>query len=200
MILKLWTLVLLLGISVSGFSQDYVDPEHRQLMMKIDEGVVLMNQGEYNRADSYFQEVLTAIDIIPAELCFYFGKNSYHLKKYKQSIDWLNKYIEIKGTTGQFFDQAREYLSLSETDFLAQQRNATPRSVQPDKAKPQQIDCNTTPFVLCPICKGSGVIIEQGALGSAIYRTCPYSDGSGRMTCENYQKYARGELSTIVSP
>ena len=81
MILKLWTLVLLLGISVSGFSQDYVDPEHRQLMMKIDEGVVLMNQGEYNRADSYFQEVLTAIDIIPAELSIYLSNNTNHLKK-----------------------------------------------------------------------------------------------------------------------
>ncbi|MEM6844212.1 MAG: hypothetical protein AAF944_04985 [Bacteroidota bacterium] len=198
MILRWWLFIFFLGLPIAGFSQEYVDPEYRQLMMKMDEGVVLMNQGDYYRADSYFQEVLTNIDVIPAELCFYFGKNSYHLKKYKQSIDWLNKYIEIKGTTGQFFDQAKEYLALSETDFLAQQRNSTPRPIQPAKAQPQQIDCNTTPFVLCPVCKGSGVIIEQGTLGSAIYRTCPYSDGSGRMSCEDYQKYLKGDLS--ISP
>ncbi|WKN40883.1 hypothetical protein [Tunicatimonas pelagia] len=198
MVQKLGTLIILLGIAVQGFGQDYVNAKQRDLMMKMDEGVALMNQGNYASADSYFQQVLTAIEVVPAELCFYFGKNSYHLKKYKQSIDWLNKYIEIKGTTGQFFDQAREYLALSETDYLAEKVEPTRQPRREAQTKLQRIDCNATPFVLCPVCKGSGVLIEQGALGSAIYRTCPYSDGSGRMTCEDYQKYANGNL--VISP
>lgn len=161
-------------------------------MLTMEEGVDLMNQGEFNRADTYFQKVLEEVEVVPAELCFFFGKNSYHLEKYKQSIDWLNKYIELKGTRGQYFDQAKEYLALSETDFLAQKRSSTGAPTRKNKAQPQKINCENTAFVLCPICQGSGVLIEQGALGSAVYRTCPYSDEQGRMPCSNYQEYLEG--------
>ncbi|MGB3588417.1 MAG: hypothetical protein WBA23_17840 [Tunicatimonas sp.] len=198
MMQKLGTLIILFGIAIQGFSQDYVNAQQRDLMMKMDEGVALMNQGDYAKADTYLQQVLIDIGVVPAELCFYFGKNSYHLEKYKQSIDWLNKYIEIKGTTGQFFDQAKEYLALSETDYLTEKVGPTRQPVKENLAKPQRIDCSTTPFILCPVCKGSGVLIEQGTLGNAIYRSCPYSDDSGRMTCEDYQKYLQRDL--VISP
>jgi len=192
MIRSLLVFFLLLLISTLAVSQDYENPEYRALMVKMEEGVTLMNQGDYNSADFYFQKVLEDIEVVPAELCFYFGKNSYHLEKYKQSIDWLNKYIELKGTRGQFFDQAKEYLALAETDFLAQQRKPSKPSIMKSKAQPQQIDCESVPFVLCPVCQGSGVLIERGSLGNAVYRTCPYSDEQGRMPCSNYEKYLRG--------
>lgn len=198
MMQKLGAMVFLLSIAIPSISQDYVNPEQRNLMVKMNEGVALMNQGDYGTADTYFQQVLTTIEVVPAELCFYFGKNSYHLKKYQQSIDWLNKYIEIKGTTGQFFDQAKEYLALSETDYLTEKVGPTRQAAKEKPTQLQRIDCNATPYVLCPVCRGSGVLIEQGSLGNAIYRSCPYSDESGRMTCENYQKYIRGNLA--VSP
>ena len=74
--------------------------EHLRTM---DQGVELMSQGKFAKADTYFLRVLEQVNTVPADLCFYFGKNSYHLQKYKQSIDWLNKYMELKGTTGRFF-------------------------------------------------------------------------------------------------
>lgn len=187
---------------ISGaFAQQEPEPSDDQYLQEIDKGVEMMSRGEFAKADAQFRSVLTQVEIVPADLCFYFGKNSYHLEKYKQSIDWLNKYIELKGTSGQFFDQAVEYLDLAKADFEAarnkkSKQEKTTAVSKSDTSGKEIIDCAKHPFVTCPICKGTGVIVQQGTLGSSVYKTCPYSDEHGRMTCEDYKLYAKGKLLT----
>lgn len=177
-----------------------VDIERTQQLRVMDQGVELMNQGKFTDADDFFLRVLESVEVVPADLCFYFGKNSYHLQKYKQSIDWLNKYMELKGTTGRFFDQAAEYLKLAKADHKALSEDSPPAITQrPRSAKPAVVDCGENPYVRCPVCQGEGVIVKPGKLGSLVYKTCPYSDESGRMTCPDYQKYLRGELRPSVA-
>ena len=206
---KLLGLLMLLlsvgGITVCLAQEQEDTPDYRvtEQLLVMDQGVELMNQGKFSEADVYFLRVLENVKVVPADLCFYFGKNSYHLEKYKQSIDWLTKYMELKGTTGRFFDQAVEYLKLVKADYASEATKKQP-VVTENKAqpKPLTLDCAETPYVRCPVCQGEGVIVEPGTLGSSVYKTCPYSDDSGRMTCENYQKYLRGELkqSIVDSP
>ncbi len=192
-----WILASSLFWPGMGFTQEELTPVEEQLLTEIDSGVVYMNQGEFLKADSRFKELLSKTEIVPADLCFYFGKNSYHLKKYKQSIDWLGKYIELKGPSGQFFDQAVEYLDLAKTDWQASKATkGTTDQTKPSAAKQNQsLDCEKNPYVTCPVCEGSGVLIEQGRLGASIYKTCPYSDQHGRMTCEDYKLYVTGQLT-----
>ena len=209
--LGVFVLLLLMGGRSIGWAQEQepeplVDHDRNELLRVMDQGVELMNQGKFAKADTYFLRVLGGVRVVPADLCFYFGRNSYHLQKYKQSIDWLNKYMELKGTKGRFSDQALEYLELAKADYASQ---PTPQSAavteNKAKAKPRSIDCAEHPYVRCPVCQGEGVIVEAGKLGSQVYKTCPYSDDSGRMMCEDYQRYLRGELkdrprSTADSP
>jgi hypothetical protein len=164
-------------------------------LQEMDRGVELMNRGEFVQANRYFMRVLANVSVVPADLCFYFGKNSYHLQKYQQSQDWLTKYIELKGTTGQFFDQATEYLALARADLETTDSETPVITKAPAKPKPVAVDCQEVAYVRCPVCGGRGVIAKPGKLGTMMYQTCPYSDGSGRMTCSDYQKYLRGELS-----
>ena len=164
-------------------------------LQEMDRGVELMSQGEFVRANSHFMRVLANVSVVPADLCFYFGKNSYHLQKYQQSKDWLTKYMQLKGTTGRFFDQAAEYLKLAQADDEATLTEPAAVAEAPAKPKRVAIDCLKTPYVRCPVCGGRGVIAKPGKLGTLMYQTCPYSDDSGRMTCSDYQKYLRGELS-----
>ncbi len=154
-----------------------------------------MNQGAFVQANSLFMRVLANVSVVPADLCFYFGKNSYHLQKYQQSKDWLTKYIELKGTAGRFFDQATEYLKLAQADDEAVVEETSAVAEAPTKPKAVAIDCREVPYVRCPVCDGRGVIIKPGKLGTLTYQTCPYSDNSGRMACSDYEKYLRGELS-----
>ncbi|MEL7003604.1 MAG: hypothetical protein AAFN93_12845 [Bacteroidota bacterium] len=121
-----------------------------------------------------------------------FGKNSFHLGRYQQSIDWLNKYIELKGTKGQFYNECTEYLKNANEAFLlvrAEEREEAKRILTSN----YDIDCGPSGKVICPVCMGKGVIIEQGAFGNS-YRTCPYSDEHGYLTCSEYNLLLRGEL------
>src|SRR5688500_11228372 len=67
-------------------------------LRKLDSGVYLMDQGQYKLAEEKFIYALNNLRSVPSDLTFYFGKNSFYLGKYKQSIDWINKYIQLKGT------------------------------------------------------------------------------------------------------
>ncbi len=165
---------------------------------EITQGVSLMNKGAYKEADTEFRAVLASVKTVPADLCFYFGKNSYHLQKYKQSIDWLTKYIELKGSYGTFYDQATEYTELARAGFKT--TSSSKNSSKPAKGnataskKASDIDCTEHPYVTCPVCQGDGVIVQKGRLGASVYKTCPYSDEYGRMTCEDYKLYVKGKL------
>ncbi len=191
---------ILLGLAGFNVVQAQDVPEEVSMMngedlQEMDRGVELMNQGEFVRANSYFMRVLANVSVVPADLCFYFGKNSYHLQKYQQSKDWLTKYVALKGTTGRFFDQATEYLKLARADAETTVPKTSIVAEAAAESKPVAINCRENPYVRCPVCDGQGVIIKPGKLGTLVYQTCPYSDESGRMTCPDYQKYLRGELT-----
>ena len=46
---------------------------------------------------------------------------------------------------------------------------------------------------LCPICDGSSVMIIENEI-QKIYKTCPFSDNKGFLTCDEYNLVLRGEL------
>ena len=195
-----WGIMIFLQIIYPAHAQESLEGADAQVLMDMDKGVEMMNKGDFVKADIQFKNVLKNVEVVPADLCFYFGKNSYHLHKYKQSIDWLNKYIQLKGTSGQFFDQAAEYLELAKADYLTKaEKNKGNNPENQDKVaeKSQVLDCEKYPFVVCPVCNGTGVIVEKGKLGASIYKTCPYSDEHGRMTCENYKLYLKGNLEPV---
>ena len=99
---KIIFLVLALS-TLSGIkaSAQYEEYERGQKLKYLDLGIKQFESGQYDEADESFRQVLETVQVLPAEICFYFGANSFHLEKYKQSINWLNKYIALKGTSGQ---------------------------------------------------------------------------------------------------
>ena len=52
----------------------------------------LILEKKYEDADKLLKEDILEENKISSEITFLFGKNSYFLKKYNQSINWLNKY------------------------------------------------------------------------------------------------------------
>jgi tetratricopeptide (TPR) repeat protein len=186
---------------VTGFAQDqrtleYLQQEQQRkksdLLRQLDSGVYYMDLGEYALADAKFQLVLQNVRSVPSDLTFYFGKNSYHLKNYKQSVDWLNKYIELKGTTGQFYAEATDWLKKAEEGLINQRASET-KSAKEILSKNYEIDCGPSGKVSCPVCKGDHVIIKKGPFGDE-YRTCPYCNEHGILTCDEYNKLLRGDL------
>lgn len=163
-----------------------------QLSREMDSGVYYLDMGEYTLADDKFRYVLNNISSVPSDLTFYFGKNSYYLKKYKQSVDWLNKYIQLKGTGGQFSQEAVDYLKRSETELVKERQQEASKAEQV-LSRNYDIDCGPSGKVLCPVCKGSHVIIKKGTFHDE-YKTCAYCNEHGILTCDEYNKLIRGEL------
>ncbi|MEO1053964.1 MAG: hypothetical protein AAFX87_25225 [Bacteroidota bacterium] len=164
------------------------------LMKELDKAVILMDeQHDYEAADVKYRKVLKGVKVVPANLCFYFGKNSYYLNKYEQSIDWLSKYIELKGTVGQFYEECTRLLELAQNKYLGQRREEI-AEVESILASDFQIDCGPTGKVICPVCQGQGVIISTNSFGQRSYQSCPYSDEHGHLTCEEYNLLLKGEL------
>jgi ssDNA-binding Zn-finger/Zn-ribbon topoisomerase 1 len=179
-------------------SQDYLRAQEQlkktQLLRQLDSGVFYMETGKYEVADSKFLYVLNNIRSVPSDLTFYFGKNSYLLSRYKQSIDWLTKYIQLKGTNGQFSAEAVDILKKAEAEFLKEKSEDV--SVAKEVLSTNyEIDCGPSGKVSCPVCKGNHVIIKKGAFGDE-YKTCPYCNEHGILTCEEYNKLMKGELKS----
>ncbi len=188
--------VLLAATTIFFFDSNYVSGQNgdeAQLILIMDEGVGMMEAGNYEDADRKFKQVLRNMDVLPAEICFYFGKNSYFLDLHKQSINWLNKYIELKGTRGRFFEECVNYLNRAEQAFkLEADQNS--RQVKDEFSKINEFDCKGKTHFQCPLCKGEGVLIRPGKMNNTIYKTCPFCDGYGVLSCEKYKRYLKGEL------
>lgn len=199
--LILFASLLLASAAAAQTQEDQIlqqvrDREHAKnaaIMRKMDQGVDSMNVGSYQVAEKLFREVLKEAKVVPTDLTFYFGKNSYLLEKYQQSIDWLNKYIEIKGTSGRYYEETIQLLGYAKNAFLKIRSEERKEASQLISSSNYEIDCGPTGKVLCPVCRGEGVIIERGAFGNT-YRDCPYSDDHGYLTCEEYNQLLRGEL------
>ena len=158
----------------------------------IETGAEYMDAGDYEAADKIFRDVLRQAEVVPTEMTFYFGKNSFYLEKFEQSTDWLNKYIQLKGTQGRFFAEASDLLNKSNSAIrlMRQQETAETEAIL---AANYDIDCGPTGKVVCPVCQGRTVIISKTAFGEN-YRECPYSDEHGFLTCEEYNLLLRGQL------
>lgn len=195
------TLCMML-LSNTAYSQDKELAEQFRLQAEqrkrsetlqvLDSAVIDMDNGEYASADKKLVYVLNNIKSVPSDLTFYFGKNSFYLGKFKQSIDWLNKYIQLKGTGGQFSKEAVEILKKSETELVKERTKESAKAEQV-LSSTYDIDCGPTGKVVCPVCKGTTVLVKKGYLSDE-YRTCPFCDKHGNLTCEEYNLLIRGEL------
>lgn len=159
----------------------------------IDTAVNLMNQEKYAEADAYFNTALEAINVLSADFCFYFGKNSYYLKSYAQSIDWLNKYLELKGSRGQHSQEVLELLETAEEGFRENRSSVAAVDVKTRFFYLNTINCSDTKSIICPVCKGDDIITTKDLLGEKYFKRCPYSH-NGVLTCSEFNLLIQGRL------
>ena len=164
-----------------------------QLLREIDSGKYYMEIGEYVLAEKKLKYALDNIKSVPSDLTYFFGKNSYFLGKFKQSVDWLTKYVQLKGTSGQYYEDAVIVLQKAENALIASTKTETAQITEV-LSRNYEIDCGPTGKVICPVCKGNTVIIKTGIFGNN-YKSCTFCDKHGMLSCEEYNKLIRGELA-----
>ncbi|MEQ9286261.1 MAG: hypothetical protein RIG77_05095 [Cyclobacteriaceae bacterium] len=181
-------LFLLNTAAVLTFGQTTTNPK---AVTSMDKGYEAMLDGKYEEADELLRYAMKNIGKLPSELTYYFGRNSFYLKKYKQSINWLNKYVELKGTSGQYFDESIKFLELANKEYLLIRDKEIAKTEEIFETE-SYIECPGEK-VLCPVCKGTGVVITKGTFDLK-YETCVYSGIEGILTCDEYNLYLKGQL------
>lgn len=166
--------------------------KQRAIDRRIDSIATLIEGGNYEQADKIIVSVLQSVRSVPSSLTFYVGKNSFYLGKYKQTVDWLNKYIQLKGTSGQFSEEAIRLKTEAE-GLLVKERLEEGKQATLVFSKDYELDCGPTGKVTCPVCSGTTVIIKRGYLGNT-YKTCGFCNHEGVLSCEDYNKLLKGEL------
>lgn len=166
-----------------------------ELNRRMDTGREMMLGGSYDSAEVQFIVVLKNMKPLPAKVAYFYGRNSYHLGKYKRAINWLNKYIQLKGTRSIYYEESVGYLQLAEDAYL-EQKKVDVLGVSEDLAS-GKFDCGGMEKMVCPGCHGSGVIISQGPF-DLIYETCPYSLGEGFLSCTEYNLFMKGQLKLKI--
>jgi len=165
---------------------------NRQIRAQMDSGIYYLEQEQYDIADQKLRYALNNMRSIPSDLTFFFGKNSYLLGKFKQSVDWLTKYIQLKGTAGQYSAEATDWLKKAEVGLL-EERKIESQKAQQVLSKDYTIDCGPNAKVTCPVCNGSTVIIKKDYMGET-YKTCPYCHQIGFLNCDEYNLLLKGQL------
>ncbi len=186
--MRFFYFLLFIAGTLCSHSQEIPESE---FLMRMDRGEDMMNRGEYEEAEKEFLFILNNKEVLPTNLAFLFGRNSYHLGQFKQSINWLNKYIQLKGTKGRYYEEAVKFLDLSEENYIEIQRQRQKDMIS--ELTDSNYDCGGLDKMICPVCKGSGVIVSQGAFGKT-YKTCPYSAGEAYLSCQDYNDFMRGTM------
>ena len=177
---------------VDEFKQQTEQQRRAYLLSQMDSGVYLMDNGFHAAAETKFKFVLDNIKGVPSDLTFFFGKNSFYLGKFKQSIDWLNKYIQLKGTNGQYSQEAATIKTKAESEYL-KVKSQEQKVATEVLSTSYDIDCGPSGLVTCPVCKGDHVIIKKAPFGDE-YKTCGYCNKHGLLTCDEYNQLLRGAL------
>ena len=203
-----FVLVFLVGSVLTTFAQSEAEllkiqeiekqkqiAQQRAIAMRLDSAIKLSELGQYEVADKKYVQVLSMMRSVPSDFTFHFGKNSFFLKKYKQSIDWLTKYIQLKGTSGQYYAQAIDWKEKAEK-ALVNEKQAQMQQATQVMSSNYNIDCGPSGKAICPVCNGTTVVIKKDYLGNK-YKTCSYCDTHGFLSCDDYNKLLRGELKPV---
>lgn len=185
--------LMIAGFAKCTFAQQVVAKPLEDPRRYIDTAVFYMDRELYAEADGYFMQALENINVLSADFCFFFGKNSYYLKSYAQSIDWLNKYLELKGSRGRYSKEVLSLLEKAEEGFRQDRSSTAEVDVKTRFFYQNTIDCDDDKLITCPVCKGDGIITTTDRLGQKYYKVCPYST-NGVLTCAEFNLLIQGKL------
>jgi DnaJ-class molecular chaperone len=153
-----------------------------------------MDKGDYEAANLQFRKILKLGVKLPSEMPYLFAKTLYEVEQYQNSQSFLNKYFEIMGKAGTYYDNANVLQDLLEKQLnksltcqycdYSGYRLETCVTCAGKKQLLKACDyCEAKGKVGCTACSGDGVLIQLGAMGNRSYKTCHQCKGEGINIC-----------------
>ena len=183
--------ILLMSFPYYVFGQMNTGHQVSQLTKEAKE---LMDEGHYKAAYKAFRAILDSEKVLPTNLSYYFSETLYHLGQYQNSQNFLDKYLKITGTGGDYYHKANTLLRLLTDKF-----NEIAACSFCDISGYQLISCtycngakhlveschicSGVGIIDCKKCGGEGILIMVGVLDEKKYQTCDRCLGERFHTC-----------------
>lgn len=153
-----------------------------------------MEQKDYKSANGLFRNLIDSGFPLPQEMPYLFAETLFELGQYDNSSNFLNKYLEISGFTGDHYEGAKELKKRLESPLNAIQicqlcdrrgyRYQTCFTCEGAKQIEQDCNyCKAKGVVGCSKCAGSGMITRVNIFKIPEFYECERCSGKGRLTC-----------------
>lgn len=153
-----------------------------------------MERSDFQTANSIFRNLIDSALPLPEEMPYYFAETLFQLQQYNNSQNFVNKYLEITGFTGQNYEAAvrlKEKLKGPVAQILAcnlcdrqgyRYENCT--SCQGNKQLEQVCSyCKGKGIVGCSRCGASGMLKKVNVFNLVDFYECERCSGKGRLIC-----------------
>jgi DnaJ-class molecular chaperone len=153
-----------------------------------------MEKNDYKSANGFFRNLIDSGFPLPQEMPYLFAETLFELGQYDNSTNFLNKYLEISGFTGDHYEGAKELKKRLEAPLNAIQicqlcdrrgyRYQTCFTCEGAKQIEQDCNyCKAKAVVGCSKCAGSGMITRVNIFKIPEFYECERCTGKGRLIC-----------------
>ena len=153
-----------------------------------------MNKGDYEKANSYFRQIIESNLPIPPEMPYFFATTLYELGQFDNSSVFLEKYLEINGFQGDNYEAAIALQSKLKApmEAIAACRFCNPSGYRyaacPTCDGKRQLEqacgfCKGRGLVGCNQCMGRGLTTKRNIFNIVEYHECTKCGGDGRLVC-----------------
>lgn len=177
-----------------NIAQAQVRPNLGNTSRLMNSALTEMQNGDYEKANSYFRQIVDSNQPIPPEMPYYFAETLYKLGQYDNSQNFLTKYLQINGFRGENYQKAKELelalkkpIQAIQACELCDRRGYRYASCSTcEGAKQIAQDCNYCKgrgAVGCNRCFGKGLLTKRNIFNLVEYHECGQCSGQGKHTC-----------------
>ena len=189
-----YTFFLLLGIQGFFASVSHAQVNLGQTDRWMKGALAAMERSDYQTANSIFRNLIDSGLPLPEEMPYYFSETLFQLGQYDNSQNFVNKYLELTGFTGQNYESAtrlKEKLKVPLAQIIACElcdrrgyRYESCTTCQGKKQTEQACSyCKAKGVVGCSRCGASGMIKKVNVFNLVDFYECERCGGKGRLTC-----------------
>ena len=191
-------IVLIIANSTYILAQTSQMPPFKQydpdVVALIDKAKTQMTLGDFDDANNTFRKALATKKVLPASMSYFFAETLFVIHQNQNARNFVEKYIELVGQGGDYYDKAVNLKSLIDAQFqeikncehcnlsgyryiVCDNCNALGHTVETCHT------CRGNGLLMCPKCVGRGVLISANAFQEKKYSSCDLCNSKGYITC-----------------
>lgn len=187
-------IALLLNAMLSTLSIAQVSPNLGQTDRWMKGAQEAMERNDFKSANSIFRELIDSGQALPDKMPYLFAETLFQLGQYDNSSNFLNKYQELTGFTGEFYKDGQELgkrlegplAAIAECKLCDRRGYRYQTCFTCNGKKEIEQDCTYCKgkgVVGCSRCSASGMITKINIFKIVEYFECDRCEGKGRLTC-----------------